>query len=125
MGAAETSAVLGSQRFPVFASPLPIIWQEKLPRDCASHPKSPGPIHTLPTLGEAVGDPGDRDRPGRDPVELGGEFKLPGLQAISEPFLQALHRGLGLGARGSGPTSNPRLRPAWGAPHSPAPSSAP
>lgn len=125
MGAAETSAVLGSERFPVFASPLPIIWQEKLPRDCASHPKSPGPIHTLPTLGEAVDDPGDRDRPGRDPVELGEELNSLGSRPSPSRSFRPSTGDSGLGARGSGPTSNPRLRPAWGAPHSPAPSSAP
>lgn len=49
--------MLGSQCFPVFASPLPIIWQEKLAGDCASHPKSSGPIYTLLTLGEAIDGP--------------------------------------------------------------------
>lgn len=47
-------------RFLVLASltsPLPIIWQEKLPRASASHLKSSGPINAPLTLGGAINGP--------------------------------------------------------------------
>lgn len=75
----DISAVLGSESFPVLISPLPIIWQEKLPRTCASHPKSSGPINTPLTPGCGGGGINEptwryKYRHGQDPEQLGGEF---------------------------------------------------
>lgn len=42
---------------PSLTSPLPIIWQEKLPRASASHLKSSGPTNAPLTLGGAINGP--------------------------------------------------------------------